>query len=96
MRASQKMMGLNVMMSALVANGSFTPYAVGAQVMMEVSHLQFADDTLLIGVKSWANVRALRAVLLLFELISGLNVNFHKSMLFGLALLFLSFMRRLV
>jgi hypothetical protein len=31
-------------------------------------HLQFADDTLLIGVKSWANVRALKAVLLLFEL----------------------------
>jgi len=50
---------------------------------MEVSHLQFADDTLLIGVKSWANVRALRAVLLLFESISGLKVNFHKSMLFG-------------
>jgi len=75
--------GLKVMMSALVANGLFTPYAVGAQVMMEVSHLQFADDTLLIGVISWANVRALKAVLLLFESISGLKVNFHKSMLFG-------------
>jgi len=70
-------------MSALVANGLFTPYAVGAQVMMEVSHLQFTNDTLLIGVKSWANVRALKAVLLLFKSISGLKVNFHKSMLFG-------------
>jgi len=37
----------------------------------------------LIGGKSWANVRALRAVLLLFELVSGLKVNFHKSMLVG-------------
>jgi hypothetical protein len=33
--------------------------------------------------KSWANVGALRVVLLLFELMSGLKVNFHKSMLVG-------------
>jgi len=46
-------------------------------------NLQFADDTLLLGVKSWANVRALRAVLLLFEAMSGLKVNFNKSMLVG-------------
>jgi hypothetical protein len=48
-----------------------------------VSHLQFADDTLLLWVKSWANVRALRAVLVLFETMSGLKVNFNKSMLMG-------------
>ncbi|CAJ2663689.1 unnamed protein product [Trifolium pratense] len=34
-------------------------------------------------VKSWANVRALRAVLVLFETMSGLKVNFNKSMLVG-------------
>ncbi|MCI22831.1 cysteine-rich receptor-like protein kinase, partial [Trifolium medium] len=50
---------------------------------MSVSHLQFADDTLLLGEKSWANVRALRAVLVLFETMSGLKVNFNKSMLVG-------------
>ncbi|PNY09289.1 cysteine-rich receptor-like protein kinase [Trifolium pratense] len=33
--------------------------------------------------KSWANVRALRAVLVLFEKVSGLKVNFHKSLLVG-------------
>ncbi|GAU31199.1 hypothetical protein TSUD_210560 [Trifolium subterraneum] len=38
-----------------------------------VSHLQFADDTLILGVKSWANIRALRAVLVLFETMSGLK-----------------------
>jgi len=48
-----------------------------------VSHLQFANDTLLLGVKSWANVCALRAVLLLFEVMSGLKVNFNKSMMVG-------------
>jgi len=29
---------------------------VGSMNSMAVSHLQFADDTLLLGVKSWANV----------------------------------------
>jgi len=74
---------LNVMMSAVVTTGLFTPYSIGAKEPVLVSHLQFADDTLLIGVKSWANVRAMKAVLLLFEVVSRLEVNFHKSMLFG-------------
>ncbi|MCI30540.1 RNA-directed DNA polymerase (Reverse transcriptase), partial [Trifolium medium] len=34
-------------------------------------------------VKSWANVCALRVVLVLFESMSGLKVNFNKSMLVG-------------
>jgi hypothetical protein len=67
----------------LVSNNIFTPYSIGAQVIVPASHLQFADDTLLVGVKSWANVRAMKEVLLLFESISGLKVNFNKSMLFG-------------
>ncbi|MCI62757.1 cysteine-rich receptor-like protein kinase, partial [Trifolium medium] len=50
---------------------------------ISVSHLQFADDTLLLGTKSWANVHALRVVLVLFETMSGLKVNFNKSMLVG-------------
>jgi len=49
-----------------------------------LSHLQFADDTLLIGVKGWSNVRALRAALVLFENMLGLKVNYHKSMLFDI------------
>ncbi|GAU44846.1 hypothetical protein TSUD_400470 [Trifolium subterraneum] len=76
--------GLNVMMKAMVSENIFTPYVIGARNEVAVSHLQFADDTLLVGVKSWANVRALKAVLLLFESILGLKVNFHKSMLFGI------------
>jgi hypothetical protein len=58
-------------------------YKVGTNNSMVVSHLQFPDDTLLLGVKSWANVRALRAVLLLFEEMFGLKVNFHKTLLVG-------------
>ncbi|MCI78648.1 cysteine-rich receptor-like protein kinase, partial [Trifolium medium] len=43
------------------------------QNTLTVSHLQFVDDTLLLGTKSWANVRALRAVLVLFETMSSLK-----------------------
>jgi hypothetical protein len=50
---------------------------------VSMSHLQFADDTLFLGTKSWANIRALRAVLVLFEMMSNLKVNFNKSMLVG-------------
>ncbi|GAU49154.1 hypothetical protein TSUD_407000 [Trifolium subterraneum] len=48
--------GLNVMMKAMVSENIFTPYVIGARNEVAVSHLQFADDTLLMGVKSWANV----------------------------------------
>jgi hypothetical protein len=76
--------GLNVLMKADVDVQMFTGYKFGLQDGVSVSHLQFADDTLLVGEKSWANVRALQAVLLLFESVSGLKVNFHKSMLSGI------------
>ncbi|CAJ2637778.1 unnamed protein product [Trifolium pratense] len=67
--------GLNVLMEAMVARNLFTGYSIGGQGSIRVSHLQFADDTLLLGVKSWANVRALRAVLVLFEIMSGLKIG---------------------
>jgi len=73
--------GLNVMMHTTVENNLFNGYGVGTSNSVVVSHLQFADDTLLLGEKSWANVRALRAVLTLFADMSGLKVNFHKSLL---------------
>ncbi|PNX58216.1 cytochrome p450, partial [Trifolium pratense] len=70
-------------MEAMVERNMFTGYSVGEYAPVSVSHLQFADYTLLMGTKSWANVRALRAVLVLSESMSGLRVNFHKSMLVG-------------
>ena len=48
-----------------------------------MSHLQFADDTIIIGDKCWLHVCSIRVVLLLFEEVSGLKVNFYKSRLTG-------------
>jgi hypothetical protein len=44
---------------------------VEANSAVRISHLQFADDTLIVGEKSWANIRVLKANLMFFELISG-------------------------
>jgi hypothetical protein len=76
--------GLNVMMNSVVANNLYTGYGVGTTNSVVVSHLQFADDTLLLGTKSWANVRALRTVLTFFADMYGLKVNFQKSLLVGI------------
>jgi hypothetical protein len=67
----------------VVHSNLFTGYIVGLGTPTVVSHLQFAKDTLLMGVKSWVNVRALQTVFALFVAVSGLKVNFHKSMLVG-------------
>jgi len=71
-------------MKAMVDSQLFQGYRVGAANSVVLSHLQFADDTLLLGTKSWGNVRTLRATLLIFEAMSGLRVNFNKSLLVGI------------
>jgi hypothetical protein len=43
--------------------------------------LQFADDTLIVSEKSWANIKAIKPLLILFEMVSRPKVNFYKSML---------------
>ena len=51
---------------------------------VEVSFLQFTDDTLFFREESWSNVIIMKAILRGFELASGLKINFHKSKLAGI------------
>lgn len=37
---------------------------------LKLTHLQFADDTLITADKSWLNVRSMRAVLMVFKEVS--------------------------
>jgi len=48
--------GFHVLMSSLSINNLFRGYQVGSSEAVVVSHLQFADDTLILGEKSWANI----------------------------------------
>jgi hypothetical protein len=77
-------------MEAVVEQNLFTRYRVGEQDSVVVSHLQFVDDTLLLGVKSWANVCALR--LAFWDLV----MTRLKNKLYGWKSRFLSFGGRLV
>jgi hypothetical protein len=51
--------GFNILMESMSVNNLFTGYKVGRSDPVTVSHLQFADDTLILGEKSWANIRAM-------------------------------------
>jgi hypothetical protein len=70
-------------MRRAVDSGRFTGYKFnGGDACF--SHLQYADDTLIIGRKGWGNIRIIKANLMLFESMSGLKVNYHKSLLVGI------------
>jgi len=75
--------GFNVLMCSLKEAGLFRGYLVGHDNELCLSHLQFSDNTFIIGEKSWSNVRSIRAVLMIFEHVSGFKVNFNKSLLIG-------------
>jgi hypothetical protein len=70
-------------MSRAVELNFFKPFVV-KQGEAQISHLQYADDTLLIGDDSVENIWCMKAILRWFELMSGLKVNFSKSKLYGI------------
>jgi len=47
--------GFNVLMLALMEAGLFHAYQLERENDLSLSHLQFADDTLIIGHKRWLN-----------------------------------------
>ena len=55
----------------------FKGYKVG-RGLVEISHLQFADDTLFIGDGSSQNILTMKGILRWFELISDFKDNFSR------------------
>ena len=55
-----------------------------ARNSLEISHLQYADDTLIFCGADEYQVRNVKATILCFEAVSGLKVNFFKSEVIGL------------
>ena len=50
----------------------------------KLTHLQFADDTLMFCEANMESLKNIKKALILFQLASGLQVNFHKSSLIGI------------
>src|ERR1044072_7856159 len=74
------------MLKQVVAKGKFSGVEVGNGEVVNISMLQFADDTVFIGKASLQNILALKSILRCFEMASRLKVNFFKSKLSGFAM----------
>lgn len=74
--------GLSCLMRKAVELKQFEGLEIGCKKIV-ISHLQFANDTVLLGKMLVGNANCLRWILRLFELASGLKVNFHKSSVHG-------------
>jgi len=53
---------------------------------VEVSLLQFADDTLFVCQSKYQSILAIKAILRSFEVVSGLKVNFYKNQMGGVGI----------
>ncbi|XP_016173488.1 uncharacterized protein LOC107615992 [Arachis ipaensis] len=68
------------MVGEAVRNGRISPLVVGRD-SVELSHLQFADDTILFCPPEDETMKYYKRLLRWFELMSGLSINFEKSSL---------------
>ncbi|GKV45602.1 hypothetical protein SLEP1_g52666 [Rubroshorea leprosula] len=75
--------GINGLVLNVVDKGLLEGVEVGDKGF-KVTHLQYADDTLLFGTVTDENVWAMKSILRTFELVSGLKINFNKSQLIGI------------
>nr|XP_025651867.1 uncharacterized protein LOC112747845 [Arachis hypogaea] len=71
---------LHGMVREAVRNGSISPSLVGRD-SIELSHLQFADDTILFCPPEEETIKNYKRILRCFELMSRLSINFDKSSL---------------
>jgi hypothetical protein len=71
------------MVKASVEHGLFLGFVVGGSgnELVHISHLLFADDTLIFTRASPVQVQTISNLLICFELVSGLKVNLAKSIL---------------
>jgi len=76
------MEALSKMLSITVDSGHLSSFSVGSRPpVINISHLLFADDTLVFYKASTSHLRYLHVLLFCFEAISGLKVNLAKSFL---------------
>ncbi|GKV30536.1 hypothetical protein SLEP1_g39339 [Rubroshorea leprosula] len=75
--------GLNGIISSAVEKALFEGVQIG-RGDLRISHLQFADDTLLMGKATEENIWTTKCIMQAFELVSGLKINYGKSSLIGI------------
>lgn len=78
------MKGFNNMIKTAHINGWIRGFNVAknGNARVEVTHLQYANDTLIFSDAEEKQLKILRVILILFEAISGLHINWRKSHIF--------------
>ncbi|XP_028112042.1 uncharacterized protein LOC114310295 [Camellia sinensis] len=77
--------GLNSLIERAKDLGTIKGAVVGHREL-KLSHLQFADDTIIFCEANWEEIMAIKRILRCFELMSGLKINFHKSKVCGIGI----------
>ncbi|GLU19134.1 hypothetical protein SLE2022_353990 [Rubroshorea leprosula] len=75
--------GFNGIISSTVEKELFEGVPIGGGGI-NISHLQFADDTLIFGTATEDNVWTTKCIMRAFELVSGLKINYGKSSFIGI------------
>ncbi|XP_039048586.1 uncharacterized protein LOC120189350 [Hibiscus syriacus] len=76
---------LHLLLTKTVDMGLFSGFDLGLQDRaFKLSHLQFADDLIIFNKGSIRELRNIRRVLLIYELLVGLKLNLGKSRIFGI------------
>lgn len=63
-------------------NPSIQCFQVGKKDNRDITHLQFADDTLVFCELKDEQVLVLRVIFIIFEVVSGLHANWGKSFIY--------------
>ncbi|GFS28866.1 hypothetical protein Acr_00g0004350 [Actinidia rufa] len=74
--------GLNVLLKRAVSQGLLKGVVVGDQDF-RLAQLQFADDTIIFCEAKERELVMIKRILRCFEVLSGLRINYHKSMVSG-------------
>ncbi|CAL5403808.1 unnamed protein product [Camellia sinensis] len=75
--------GLNILFERAKEMGLIQGVAIGNNGV-RVTHLQFADDTIIFCEAEWVEVVTIKRILRCFEILSGLKINYHKSVIAGI------------
>ncbi|GJW49120.1 reverse transcriptase domain, reverse transcriptase zinc-binding domain protein [Tanacetum coccineum] len=76
--------GLNVTLKEAVSKGIYKGVQIGRERRASISHLQYADDTLVFGEWNSVNAKNLMRILECVQQASGLKINNNKSKLYGI------------
>ncbi|XP_028091229.1 uncharacterized protein LOC114291579 [Camellia sinensis] len=89
--------GLNILLVRAINLGILRGVLVGSKDVI-LSHLQFADDSIIFSKADWDQMVLIKRILRCFEVLSGLRINYHKSVVYGIGVddaLLLSFAKLL-